>query len=56
MRTACPWRWNLCLTGRTMDATEAESAGLVSRIVPADGLLDEALEVAAKRPPLFRGE
>nr|WP_083828276.1 MULTISPECIES: enoyl-CoA hydratase-related protein [Protofrankia] len=31
-----------------MDATEAESAGLVSRIVPAEGLVDEALDVAEK--------
>ncbi|MFF2196376.1 enoyl-CoA hydratase [Streptomyces sp. NPDC058157] len=36
----------LCLTGRTMDAAEAERAGLVSRIVPADELLAEALAVA----------
>ncbi|MFE1441469.1 enoyl-CoA hydratase [Streptomyces sp. NPDC058739] len=36
----------LCLTGRTMDAAEAERAGLVSRIVPADQLLTEALAVA----------
>jgi len=37
----------LCLTGRMMDAAEAERAGLVSRIVPADALLEEALETAA---------
>ena len=37
---------DLCLTGRMMDAAEAERAGLVSRIVPADKLLDEALAVA----------
>ncbi|MFJ3819370.1 enoyl-CoA hydratase [Streptomyces sp. NPDC090056] len=36
----------LCLTGRTMDAAEAERAGLVSRIVPADQLLAEAWKVA----------
>jgi enoyl-CoA hydratase len=36
----------LCLTGRTMDAVEAERAGLVSRIVPAAQLLDEAWSVA----------
>ncbi|MFZ3468219.1 enoyl-CoA hydratase [Streptomyces sp. 4.24] len=36
----------LCLTGRTMGAEEAERAGLVSRIVPADELLAEALAVA----------
>ncbi|QKV95998.1 enoyl-CoA hydratase [Streptomyces sp. NA02950] len=35
---------DLCLTGRTMPVEEAERAGLVSRVVPADQLLDEALE------------
>ncbi|MFD5919192.1 enoyl-CoA hydratase [Kitasatospora sp. NPDC127035] len=39
---------NLCLTGRTMGAEEAERAGLVSRIVPADRLLAEALATAEK--------
>jgi enoyl-CoA hydratase len=38
---------DLCLTGRMMDAAEAERAGLVSRVVPADRLLDEALAAAA---------
>ncbi len=38
----------MCLTGRMMDAEEAERVGLVSRIVPADDLLDEAVEVAEK--------
>ena len=37
---------DLALTGRMMDATEAERAGLVSRIVPYDKLLDEALGAA----------
>ena len=37
----------LVLTGRMMDAEEAERAGLVSRIVPAADLLTEALRVAA---------
>ena len=37
----------LCLTGRLMDAAEAERAGLGSRIVPAAELLDEALKVAS---------
>ncbi len=37
---------DLILTGRMMDAEEAERAGLVSRVVPADRLLDEALAVA----------
>jgi enoyl-CoA hydratase len=37
---------DLCLTGRTMPAEEAERAGLVSRLVPAGTVLDEALAVA----------
>ncbi|MFI6091117.1 enoyl-CoA hydratase [Streptomyces sp. NPDC051218] len=36
----------MCLTGRTMDAAEAERAGLVSRVVPAGELVTEALAVA----------
>jgi enoyl-CoA hydratase len=36
----------MCLTGRTMGAEEAERAGLVSRIVPADDLLADALATA----------
>jgi enoyl-CoA hydratase len=39
---------DLVLTGRMMDAAEAERAGLVSRIVPAERLIDEALDAAAK--------
>jgi enoyl-CoA hydratase len=39
---------DLCLTGRMMDAEEAERAGLVSRIVPADKLMDEAVGVATR--------
>jgi len=39
---------DLCLTGRIMDAAEAERAGLVSRIVPADKLMAEALAVAER--------
>jgi enoyl-CoA hydratase len=36
----------MCLTGRMMDAAEAERAGLVARVVPADQLVDEALKTA----------
>jgi len=36
------------LTGRYMDAPEAERSGLVSRVIPADKLIDEALATAAK--------
>ena len=36
----------LCLTGRMMDAAEAERAGLVSRIVPVDDLDEEAMKTA----------
>ncbi|RVT41884.1 enoyl-CoA hydratase-related protein [Sphingobium algorifonticola] len=38
---------DMCLTGRMMDAAEAERASLVSRIVPAADLVAEALKVAA---------
>ncbi len=37
----------MCLTGRMMGAEEAERAGLVSRIVPAADLVDEAVKTAA---------
>jgi enoyl-CoA hydratase len=37
---------DLILTGRMMDAQEAERAGLVSRVVPADKLMEEALAAA----------
>lgn len=37
---------DMVLTGRMMDATEAERAGLVSRVVPTEKLLDEALATA----------
>jgi enoyl-CoA hydratase len=46
---------DMCLTGRMMAAEEAERAGLVARIVPADTLIDEALKDAATiaaMPPL----
>lgn len=39
---------DMCLTGRMMDAVEAERAGLVARIVPAEKLLDEAMTAAAQ--------
>jgi enoyl-CoA hydratase len=38
---------DLILTGRTMNAREAEAAGLVSRVVPDDRVLPEAMEAAA---------
>ena len=38
---------DMCLTARMMDAAEAERAGLVSRVVPADKLLEEAMVAAA---------
>ena len=37
---------DMALTGRMMDALEAERAGLVSRVVPLDKLMDEALAAA----------
>jgi enoyl-CoA hydratase len=39
---------DMCLTGRMMDAAEAERSGLVSRVVPAGELLEEVLKAAAK--------
>ena len=36
----------MVLTGRTMDAAEAERSGLVSRVVPAEELIEEAIKVA----------
>ncbi|WP_297494241.1 enoyl-CoA hydratase-related protein [Acidocella sp.] len=45
----------MCLTGRMMDAAEAERAGLVAQVVPLEGLLEEALKQAqaiAGMPPL----
>jgi enoyl-CoA hydratase len=38
---------DMCLTGRMMDVNEAERSGLVSRIVPVDKLVEEALAAAA---------
>ena len=44
----------MILTGRMMDAAEAERSGLVSRIVPAASLIEEALKVAASIAALSR--
>ncbi len=46
---------DMCLTGRMMDAAEAERAGLVSRVVAADALVDAAMKAAASiaaMPPI----
>ena len=40
--------FDIMLTGRDVDATEAERIGLVSRVVPADRLLDACYEVAER--------
>jgi enoyl-CoA hydratase len=45
---------DLCLTGRMMDAAEAERAGLVSRIVPAAELLSEAVKIAERVAQMSR--
>ena len=45
---------DMCLPGRLMDAEEAERAGLVSRIVPADELLEDAMKTAAKIAAMSR--
>ena len=37
----------MCLTGRMIDAAEAERCGLVARVVPADQLLEDAMKTAA---------
>jgi len=39
---------DLVLTGRMMDAVEAERSGLVARVVPLDQLMPEAMKVAEK--------
>lgn len=48
----------MCLTGRMMDAEEAERSGLVARVVPHDDLLDEAMKsaetIASKAPMAAR--
>lgn len=46
---------DMCLTGRMMDAEEAERSGLVARVVPHDQLVDEAIKAAAtiaSMPPM----
>jgi enoyl-CoA hydratase len=44
----------MVLSGRMMDAAEAERSGLVSRIVPNDKLLEEAMKLADKIASLSR--
>lgn len=45
---------DMCLTGRMMDAAEAERSGLVSRVVPLDKLKEEALKAAQTIAKLSR--
>src|SRR5689334_17567337 len=45
---------DLCLSGRMMDAAEAERAGLVSRIVPAADLLSEPVKIAERVASMSR--
>jgi len=45
---------DMILTGRMMDAAEAERSGLVSRVVPAAQLVDEAVKMAAQIAALSR--
>ena len=45
---------DLCLTGRMMDAAEAERAGLVSRVVPAAQLLSEAVKIGERIAQMSR--
>lgn len=40
---------DLCLTGRMMDAAEAERSGLVERVFPTDKLVEETLAAAQTR-------
>lgn len=37
----------MCLTGRTMDAEEAERSGLVTRVIPTEQLMDDVMETAS---------
>lgn len=45
---------DLIMTGRMMDAAEAESSGLVARVVPADDLMEQALAAAGRIAELSR--
>ncbi|MBW7837129.1 MAG: enoyl-CoA hydratase/isomerase family protein, partial [Sphingomonadales bacterium] len=45
---------DMCLTGRMMDAAEAERSGLVSRVVPLDKLKEEAIKAAQTIAKLSR--
>ncbi len=44
----------MCLTGRMMDAAEAERAGLVSRVIPAADLMEETMKVATRIASMSR--
>ena len=44
----------MCLTGRMMDAEEAERSGLVSRIIPAANLIEEAIKTADRIASMSR--
>lgn len=44
----------MCLTGRMMDAAEAERSGLVAKVVPAADLLDETMKVAQRIADMSR--
>ena len=45
---------DICLTGRMMDAAEAERSGLVSRVVPAADLLSEAVKIGERIAQMSR--
>ncbi len=45
---------DMILTGRVMEAEEAERAGLVSRVVPADDLIDETMKIAKRIAEMSR--
>ncbi|MEE8352150.1 MAG: enoyl-CoA hydratase [Rhodospirillales bacterium] len=44
----------MCLSGRMMDADEAERSGLASRVLPADGFMDAVMKTAAKVASMSR--